>query len=136
MRILHRLFEKHPSWEALFSKYMKEGSTLLENPQFQEDVECNLMNSFGFIVDNMDNEAFLTTELYQLGSRHTVRNVTRVHFTSVIGPLIETLRSSNGPSFDCYTEAAWKQLLDFAMGTMGDGEEGNHMTTQPTPTIT
>jgi hypothetical protein len=26
--------------------------------------------------------------------------------------------------------------LDFAMGTMGDGEEGNHMTTQPTPTIT
>ena len=116
------MFDRFPAWENLFTKFKKEGVSLLDNPDFLQHVQTNVMNALTMVVDNLDNEAHVKSKLYELGTRHTARNVKREHFTAVTGLLIDTLKAKHG--IDAPTQAAWQQLLDVTMDIMSDGEEG------------
>lgn len=95
-RFYEILFERHPSFQALFHRNSRGAQVR------------NFGKKLVAIVDHIDDPAWAQRELVPLAQNHVTYGVTAAMYVPVGEALIETLREACGESFDSECERVWR----------------------------
>jgi len=117
------LITEHPDLKAVFPWGDIPNDQLRGNPVFQHHIE-SVFKGLAVAVDHLDNLKSTASYYVHLGQSHITRGANDAAFAAVIESVLHTFKGILGAKYTDDFSTSFTQLLDFVVGNMKIGLEG------------